>query len=484
MQTNMRKISSFILSVVLICFIPAVTVSADFEIPGTCQVRADDGAAGTVKILDYDYVNNTYLSLRDVAMVLKDTDKSFSLSITQNSVALTTGRDYVPVGGENVSWENDKNKDVTLKRNAFTVNDQKVVYHTMITRLPSGAYDCFMMTVDLAMLLDVNITASGFGSLQIHTDEPFCVSPAELEEADYFWGVNSVYIGDATTGELYYQYQSDTAYPIASTSKLMTCLLTMEAVSEGRLDLEDTVTVSKEAALLAASDDGVIPLEEGMRITVQDLLLGLLLPSSNECAFCLAETVAGSEETFVGMMNQKAAEIGLSQAVFFNSNGLPVYTKNAVPSKQQNRMSTEDMFKLASYLLKVYPQVKEITSLKEAVLPSLNNIKVNNSNPLLHNLSQATGLKTGTTNRAGACLVTSLAVEDGAQEHDLVVVVFGTEDSIERGRVSGVLARYALHAFYDGREEPEDEKAAQTAGNLPTHAEAAVERVIQTAKKR
>ncbi|MCM1325904.1 MAG: serine hydrolase [Bacteroidales bacterium] len=481
MQTNIQKISSFILSIMLICLIPSTTASADFEIPGTCQVWADDGAADTVKILDYDYVNNTYLSLRDVAMVLRDTDKSFSLSITQNSVALTPGGGYVPVGGENVPWENDKNKAAVLKRNAFTVNDQKVVYYTMITRLPSGAYDCFMLTVDLAMLLDVNMTVSDSGSLQIHTDEPFCVSPEELEEANYFWGVNSVYIGDATTGELYYQYQSDTAYPIASTSKLMTCLLTMEAVSEGRLDLEDTVTVSKEAALLAASDDGVIPLEEGMRITVQDLLLGLLLPSSNECAFCLAETIAGSEEAFVGMMNQKATEIGLSRAVFFNSNGLPVYTRDAVPSKQQNRMSTEDMFRLASYLLKVYPQVKEITSLKEAELPSLN-IKVNNSNPLLHNLSQATGLKTGTTNRAGACLVTSLAVDDGTQEHDLVVVVFGTEDSIERGRVSGVLARYALHAFYEGREEPEDEKAAQTVKNLPTHAEAAVERVIRTAK--
>ncbi len=483
MKTILRKISSFILTVAIICSMLPVTVSADFEISGTCQVRADDGAASTVKILDYDYANNTYLSLRDVAMVLKGTDKAFSLNITKNSVVLTQGNDYTPVGGEGVPWESDKSKDITLKRNAFTVDDQKVVYYTMITRLPSGAYDCFMLTADLAMLLDVNITVSSAGSLQIHTNEPFCVSPVELEQANYFWGVNGVYIGDATTGEVYYQYQSDTAYPIASTSKLMTCLLTLEAVSAGQISLEDSVTVSNAAALLAASDDGVIPLEAGMQITIQDLLFGLLLPSSNECALCLAEAVAGSEEAFVRMMNEKAIELGLSQAVCFNSNGLPIFTKDAVPSKQQNRMSTEDMFRLASYLLNVYPQVKDITSLKEAVLPSLN-MEVRNSNPLLHNLPEATGLKTGTTNKAGACLVTSLTADDGTMEHDLVVVVFGTEDSIERGRVSGVLARYALHAFYEGREETEAGTSTQIKGSLPTHAETAVAAVIKTAKKK
>lgn len=483
MKTILRKISSLILTVAILCSMLPVTVSADFEISGTCQVWADDGAASTVKILDYDYANNTYLSLRDVAMVLKDTDKAFSLNITKNSVSLTKGNAYTPVGGEGVPWENDKSKDIILKRNTFTVDDQNVIYYTMITRLPSGAYDCFMLTVDLAMLLDVNITVSGAGSLQIHTNEPFCVSPVGLEQANYFWGVNGVYIGDATTGEMYYQYQSNTAYPIASTSKLMTCLLTLEAVSSGQISLEDRVTVSKAAALLAASDDGLIPLEAGMQITIQDLLLGLLLPSSNECALCLAEAIAGSEEAFVQMMNEKAAELGLSQAVFFNSNGLPIFTKDAVSSKQQNRMSTEDMFRLASYLLNVYPQVKDITSLKEAVLPSLN-MEVRNSNPLLHNLPEATGLKTGSTNKAGACLVTSLTADDGTMEHDLVVVVFGTEDSIERGRVSGVLARYALHAFYEGREEPEAGRPAQTKGSLPTHAEAAVAAVIKTAKKK
>ena len=289
-------------------------------------------------------------------------------------------------------------------------------------------------------------------------------------------------VGDATTGEIYYRYQSDTPFPIASTSKLMTCLLTMDAISAGQINLGDSVTISGAAEKLSASGDGVIPLEAGTQITVHDLLLGALLPSSNECALCLAEAVAGSEEVFVGMMNQKALDLGLSQAIFFNSNGLPSYTEEPVPSKRQNRMSAEDMFRLVSYLLRVYPQITDITSLKSATLETLG-VEVRNTNPLLYNLPEATGMKTGTTNKAGACLITSLAVDDGIMEHDLVVIVLGTEDSIERGRVSGLLARFALYAFYTGMENQETGADNQIPGNLPVRAEAAVDCILQTAKK-
>ncbi len=262
----------------------------------------------------------------------------------------------------------------------------------------------------------------------------------------------------------------------------MTCLLAMEAVSAGELSPEDLVTVSEAVQLLSDSSDGVIPMEAGQQVTVQDLLTGALLPSSNECALCLAEAVAGSEEAFVERMNGKASELGLSRAVFFNSNGLPVYTEAPVPAKLQNRMSAEDMFRLVSYLLKVYPQITDITSQQSAVLESLGQ-EVRNTNPLLRNMPQVTGLKTGTTNKAGACLVTSLSADDGTMEHELVVIVLGTEDSIERGRVSGLLARYALDVFYSGTEDTEA-GTAENPGSLPTNAETAVDWILDTAKKR
>lgn len=481
MKSILQKLCSLILSAVLLCAALPARAEAGYEIPGICQVQTDTGTTCSVKTLDHDYERNTYLSLRDIAMALSGTDKAFSLEITENAVSLNPGEAYTPVGTENILWEEDAKPEASLRRNEFKVNGQKVSYYTIIVKLPSGDYDCFMMAADLAMILDVNLTVPVPDSLQIDTISPFRVSPAALEQAGYFYGVNSVLAGDATTGEVYYQYQSDTAYPIASTSKLMTCLLTMDALSSGQIAPDNLVTVSDAVQALADSGDGVIPLKAGDQITVQNLLTGALLPSSNECALCLAETIAGSEESFVRMMNQKALELGLSQAVFYNSHGLPAYTEDPVPAKHQNRMSAEDMFRLASYLLKVYPQVTDITSQEKAPLESIG-LEVRNTNPLLHNLPGVTGLKTGTTNKAGACLVTSLAANDGNSEHDLVVVVLGTEDSTERGRVSGLLARYALQAFQEGAEESEN-GAPQPSENLPIHAEAAVDWILKTARK-
>lgn len=475
-------IVSITISVILICaFLPA-RVEASYEIPGSCQVQTDSGGVYTVKTLDYSYDSNTYFSLRDMAMLLRDTDKKFSLEITDTSVSLNPGDVYISVGTENISWEDNDNPNVSLRRNKFKIKEQEVSYYTMIMKLPSGDYDCFMMAADLAMILDVSITVPDAGRILLDTQTPFSISPAALEESGYFYGVNGVLVGDATTGEIYYQYQADTSYPIASTSKLMTCLLTLEAISAKQLALEEQLTVSDAVAALSASGDGVIPLETGQQLTVQELLVGALLPSSNECALCLAEAIAGSEEAFVRMMNQKASELGLSQAVFFNCNGLPSYTEDAIPSKRQNRMSAEDMFRLVSYLLKVYPQITDITSQKTATLPSLD-LEVRNTNPLLHNLPEATGLKTGTTNKSGACLVTSLTADDGAMTHDLVVIVFGTEDSIERGRVSALLAEYAMQTFHTGANKTQDVEDSTVSANLPTHAEAAVDRILRTARK-
>ncbi|MCM1097764.1 MAG: serine hydrolase [Ruminococcus flavefaciens] len=481
MKVILQKVSALILSAVLMCALLPVSAAASFEICGVCQVQADDGAAYMVKTLDYGYDRNAYLSLRDIAMVLRDTEKTFSLEISKNKVVMNTGNAYLSVGGENAPWEDADNPDISLRRNEFTVDGQEVFYYTLIMKLPSGYYDCFMMAADLAMILDCGIAVPAADALQIHTQDSFFTSPVSLEQAGYFDGVNSVLVGDATTGEIYYRYQADSAYPIASTSKLMTCLLTMEAVSSGQITLDQTVVISDAVQALADSSDGVIDLKAGEQISVWELLVGALLPSSNECALCLAETIAGSEEAFVQMMNQKALEIGLSQAVFFNSNGLPFYTEDPIPAKRQNRMSAEDMFRLVSYLLKVYPQITEITSLETASLPSLD-LEVSNTNPLLRNLPEVTGLKTGTTNRAGACLVTSLTANDGTMEHDLAVIVLGTEDSIERGRVSGLLARYALNVFDTGVDESESGTIDQIS-DLPVHAEAAVDRILQTAKK-
>lgn len=101
LKNILQKINVFILSAVLVCAMLPVRADAAYEIPGTCQIQTDSGAQNTVKTLDYSYDRNTYFSLRDIAVLLNGTEKSFSLEVTKNAVALNPGNAYTPVGGEN-----------------------------------------------------------------------------------------------------------------------------------------------------------------------------------------------------------------------------------------------------------------------------------------------------------------------------------------------------------------------------------------------
>ena len=122
MKKILKKISIFILSVTFVCSALPMRADASYELPGVWQVQADNGPAWTVKTLDYSYDHNTYFSLRDLAMILKDTDKAFSLDIKKNAVSLNPGNAYTPLGVENVPWESSENPDISLRRNEFAVN--------------------------------------------------------------------------------------------------------------------------------------------------------------------------------------------------------------------------------------------------------------------------------------------------------------------------------------------------------------------------
>ena len=186
----------------------------------------------------------------------------------------------------------------------------------------------------------------------------------------------------------------------------------------------------------------------------------------------LAEHVAGSEEAFVDRMRRKAVELGLSDAtVFHNCNGLPVFADSISTAKMQNLMSAGDLFKLASYLLSVYPQITQITSMEKASLSSLD-MDVKTTNAVLYNVETVNGLKTGTTNMAGACIVVSDHIENANGPHDLVAVVLGAEDTTVRFSSSQMLIRYAEQTLA-GRSAPEAED-----GELPSDAEGIIRRVL------
>jgi len=145
--------------------------------------------------------------------------------------------------------------------------------------------------------------------------------------------------------------------------------------------------------------------------------------------------------------------LGLSDGtIFYNCNGLPTYTDNLAATKVQNRMSAYDMFELVRYILRTYPDITRITSLKTVRLESFD-ITIANTNTLLYNLPGVVGLKTGTTNMSGACLVTAMEAQaPNGETHMLVSIEFGAEDGTVRTTLSEEMLRYGAQVL---REQPD-----------------------------
>ena len=409
-------------------------------------ISVNGGEQKTIRAVDCEYDNNVFVSLWDMAALLNGTDATFSVASVEKEIAITMGN--APEARNLSGWQDDEKEAFFAKEsgnNSLTLNGEIRKYSTLRADYGKGL-DCFIRPISLCMMLGMNIEDVSEDTYNIQTGTILKVSPEKLEKEGFFDEVNSVLVGDATTGEIFYEFNGEQPLPIASTTKLMTYLLTEEAISKGALSEEDLVTVSPAASALSQSEDGTTPMDVGATISVGELIKGALLPSSNECAYLLGEKVGGDTDTFVNMMNDKAEELGLSSAIFHNANGLPSYNDSGIPSKTQNLMNSEDMFRLCSYILKTYPGIKEVTSLKDASLNSIN-AYVKNTNEILYNMPEINGLKTGTTNRAGCCLITSLTVNDGASDHELVVVLFGAENNRARFTTSELLAYYAKNVI-------------------------------------
>lgn len=483
-----RAIVSFLLIVAVFTASEAPQVRAAEEkhrAAENLKFVVDGDADHIVKSLHYKYFYNRYVSLRDVAFALSGTAKHFELSVTGDGITITTGEDYIGIGGEGEPFpepETDADGNETkyvystygMKANAMTVDGRKVKYFTFLGHNTADKLDCFMSVTDLAMLLDADMKIEG-DVLYINTSGSFTIDLEQLEQEGFYYEVHSALAGDATTGVIYAAWEPDLPVPIASTTKLMTYLCVMDAVTDGVVSMSDTVEITPEAEELSKTGDGVIAMKAGDEATVEDLMIGMLLPSSNECALSLAIHVSGSEEAFVEKMNRKARVIGLStDAVFYNSNGLPEFSDTLAASKIQNHMSARDMFTLVSHILRVYPEITEITSLQSATLESFDT-SVTNTNPLLFNVPGVVGLKTGTTTMSGACLVSAMEVPapDGTT-HTVVAIEFGAEDGTVRCTLSEELIRYARQQLLAG----EGASSGPADRSVPANAEELIRLVL------
>ena len=418
----------------------------------------DGGEAKTVKTLHYGYGNNRYVSLRDMAAALNGTAKSFGLNISGDQVTITTNTPYTPQGGENEPFPEVFSRTGApyvytagdLFYNSIELDGSAVWYQSFMGQNTAERRDCFLSLTDLAMQLDLDVEVSSRGIL-LNTAGNYRIDLETLKEDGFYYEVHSALVGDATTGEIFSAWEPELSVPIASTTKLMSFAVVMDAVTDGEISLADKVKITEAAEQLSHTADGMINLQTGTEVTLTELLCGMLLRSSNECALALAIHTAGSEEALVERMNRKARVLNLSDgAVFYNCHGLPVYTDNLAATKIQNRMSAADMFRLVAYMLRAYPDLTRITSMKSVYLESLD-ITVSNSNTLLYNLPNTVGLKTGTTNMSGSCLVAAAQAEDAeGNTHILVSVEFGAEDSGTRNTFSEELLRYGMQCLREG----------------------------------
>lgn len=244
----------------------------------------------------------------------------------------------------------------------------------------------------------------------------------------------------AETGQVLYEKNTDQPLPPASLVKMMTLLLTMEAVDRGEVALDESVRVSQRAASISGSK---VWLAEGDRLTVEQMLWAVAIQSANDASIVLAERVAGSEEAFVARMNERARTLGLRDSHFANSHGLPsVVLGDGGPTV----LSARDALAIGRQLVLQFPQVLEWTSQWNKPLgPGTRNpIVLENTNRLvLRSSLPIDGLKTGHTTEAGYQLVAT-AEQDGLR---LMSVVMGSDTIEDREEATERLLSYGFNAF-------------------------------------
>ena len=238
---------------------------------------------------------------------------------------------------------------------------------------------------------------------------------------------------DYDTGQYLYVKDHEKMVPPASMSKLMTVNMIFEKLKDGSLSLDDTFTVSERAWKLggAASGGSTMFLKIGEKVRVEDILKGILIQSGNDACIVVAENLAGSEDDFAEMMNKRARELGLDNSSFANSTGLP---------HPDQKMSVEDLAKLARHIIKEFPEFYHIFSEKYY---THNNITQGNRNPLLYSMPNADGLKTGHTEEAGFCLTAS--AQKG--ERRLIEVMTGMNSNKERSEEAERLMEWGFREF-------------------------------------
>lgn len=221
----------------------------------------------------------------------------------------------------------------------------------------------------------------------------------------------SAILMEARTGQVIFEQNADEALPPASVTKIMTLLITMEAIESGVLKYDDMLTCSANAASMGGSQ---VFLEEGEQMSVDELIKCVVICSANDAAVMLAEAVAGSEEAFVDKMNRRAAELGMTNTVFENTNGLDDTAQNHVTSARDIAIMSRELIG--------HEKILEYSSIWMDSIRG-GSFGLTNTNRLVRFYPGATGLKTGSTAKAKFC-ISATAERNGMH---LICVIMGAE---------------------------------------------------------
>ena len=255
--------------------------------------------------------------------------------------------------------------------------------------------------------------------------QPLTVTPPQLTLP-----CRAAMLIDQTSGTVLYEMNADQTMPIASITKVMTLLLTFEAVHAGRLTMDTAVPVSEHAYHMGGSQ---IWLEPGEQFTLDEMLKAICVSSANDAAVAVAELVGGSETAFVQQMNARAAELGMEHTTFRNACGLDT----------EGHLSTaRDVAIMSRTILNTCPEVLHYTGIWTDTLRG-GATQLVNTNKMLRRYNGITGLKTGTTGGAGVCISAS-ATRDGL---NLIAVVLGAPSSKDRFEAAATLLDYGFAAW-------------------------------------
>ncbi|MBR6720258.1 MAG: D-alanyl-D-alanine carboxypeptidase [Clostridia bacterium] len=231
---------------------------------------------------------------------------------------------------------------------------------------------------------------------------------------------------ESSTGRVLLENNADVPLPPASITKIMTILLVMEDIAAGKITYDDMVTASERAKSMGGS---TIFLDAGERMSVHDLLKGIVVASGNDASVAIAEHLEGSVEAFVDRMNKRAAELGMTNTVFKNTNGLPA---------EGHVMSARDIAIVSNELLK-HKKIFDYTKIWTDSLRG-GEFLLANTNRLIRFYEGANGLKTGSTDEAGCC-ISAGAERNGMQ---LIAVVMGCPTSNDRFEDAKALLDYGF----------------------------------------